>query len=116
MAQHVDSAVATLNENPRIPRTTPDEYRRALFLPPRVPALTHLVVRDDGMVLVRPWPAPSGQADYMLFDSKGQLRNSLRLPPGARILAADDQRVIATLENGDGDVDIVAFLLEVSRP
>jgi hypothetical protein len=52
----------------------------------------------------------------MLFDSKGQLRNSLRLPPGARILAADDQRVIATLENGDGDVDIVAFLLEVSRP
>jgi hypothetical protein len=48
------------------------------------------------MVLVRPWPAHNGQADYMLFDSTGQLRKSLRLPAGARILAADDQRVIAT--------------------
>ncbi|MCZ8204754.1 hypothetical protein [Gemmatimonas sp.] len=109
VARLVDSAVATLNRNPRLPPTTTAEYRRALAVPPRVPAVSQLVVRNDGSVLLRPWPAPDGQADHLVIAADGRVRNTLRLPPGVHILAADTNRIIATRENDDGDVDIVVF-------
>jgi hypothetical protein len=57
VAQLVGSALATLNRNPRLPPTTATEYRRALAVPARVPAVSQLVVRNDGSVLLRPWLA-----------------------------------------------------------
>jgi hypothetical protein len=116
VAQLVDSAVATLNKNPRIPPTTREDYRRALFVPARVPAVSQLLVRGDGSVLLKPWPGANGQVDYLLFDINGTVRHSIRLPQGVRMLAADSTQIIATVENSDGDVDIVAFdLLQRQR-
>lgn len=111
VARLVDTAVATLNRNPRLPPTTSAEYRRALAVPARVPAVSQLVVLNDGSVLLRPWPGPTGEADYFLIAPDGRVRSTVELPSGVRVLAADARRIIATRENEEGEVDIVAFEL-----
>jgi hypothetical protein len=54
VAALVDSAVAALNRNPRLPPISAAEYRRALAVPSRVPAVMQMIVVNDGTVLVRP--------------------------------------------------------------
>jgi hypothetical protein len=109
VTQLVDSAVLSLNRNPRLPPVTVAEYRRALMVPARTPALSHLVVLNDGTVLLRRWPSPDGRTDYVVVSPDGRVRTTLQLPSTQRVLAGDARRIIATRENEDGEVDIIEY-------
>lgn len=103
------------------PKRTPAQYRediRHLTRVPTLPALSALLVDDEGNLWVReydpPWHAQTGSSHWAVFSVDGTLRARLTTPPGLDVRCIQGNLVLGVVTDELGVEYVQGYQLETA--
>lgn len=88
------------------------ELARLMYRPAHVAPVEQALVGRDDTLWLRYGSLPGEPAIWQAVSSSGDLLGTIRLPPAARLMEADAQRIWTTIQNEDGVPSVVWYRLK----